>query len=214
MLIFVLSFSNSDIYLASRTLYGLAKDGQAPKLFTRTTKHGVPYAAVIASSLFIGLAFLNTSQSASVVFGYFVSLTTVLGAVNWANVLLSYFNFLHGIRAQGLSRANLPWRGMLQPYGAYYSAVITLLVIISNGWEAFVPKFDGIKFAVAYCGVAVWIINILGFKYWSQTQYVAPRAMDLQSNVLTVAELNAEDAADPKVKLSFFGRTKAFLWGE
>lgn len=148
------------------------------------------------------------------VFGYFISLTTVLGAVNWANILLSYFNFHRGLKAQGFSRGDLPWRGILQPYGAYYAAFTTFLVLVFSGWEAFVPKFDPVKFVVGYVGILIWIINILAFKYWKKTKYVTPLAMDLETDVLTVTQLDAEDDAESKTKLTFFQRIKGALWGQ
>ena len=35
ILIFVLSAANSDLYIGSRTLYGLAAEGKAPRIFAR-----------------------------------------------------------------------------------------------------------------------------------------------------------------------------------
>ncbi|RSL86081.1 hypothetical protein CDV31_016458 [Fusarium ambrosium] len=40
--VFVFSASNSDLYIASRTLYGLASEGKAPAIFKRTDSRGVP----------------------------------------------------------------------------------------------------------------------------------------------------------------------------
>jgi amino acid permease len=37
-LIFVFSAANSDLYIASRTLHGLALKGHAPKVLAKTTK--------------------------------------------------------------------------------------------------------------------------------------------------------------------------------
>ncbi|RSL56828.1 hypothetical protein CEP53_006669 [Fusarium sp. AF-6] len=73
---------------------------QAPAIFAKTNRHGVPVYAVLASSLFICLAFLNVSTSSSTVFGYFVSLSTVLGLINWVNIIATYFCFQRGIKAQ------------------------------------------------------------------------------------------------------------------
>jgi len=41
ILIFVLSAANSDLYIASRTLYALAEEGKAPRFLTRVDKRGV-----------------------------------------------------------------------------------------------------------------------------------------------------------------------------
>ncbi len=65
ILLFVLSAANSDLYIASRTLYGLAIEGKAPRLFARVNRMGVPYPALILSVMFCGLVFLNVSSSSS-----------------------------------------------------------------------------------------------------------------------------------------------------
>lgn len=68
-----------DLYIASRTIYGLAKEGKAPAFLARTNKRGVPYAALLCSALFSFLAFMNVVEDSKVVFGYFVNLVTIFG---------------------------------------------------------------------------------------------------------------------------------------
>lgn len=46
----VLSAGNSGIYTCSRTLLGLAHDGNAPAFFSTTNRFGAPYWAVLFSS--------------------------------------------------------------------------------------------------------------------------------------------------------------------
>ncbi|KAL1303054.1 hypothetical protein AAFC00_006502 [Neodothiora populina] len=133
LLFFVLSAANSDVYVASRTLFGLSKDGQAPRIFSRTTSTGVPLYGVILSSLFILLGYLNVSKSSSTVFGYFVSLVTVFGTLNWVSILCSYLCMRHGMKCQGISRTEMPYTDILQPYGAWFALVMTVLVIVFNG---------------------------------------------------------------------------------
>lgn len=133
LLIFVISAANSDIYIGSRTLFGLAWDGQAPRVFTKTSTKGVPLYGVALTSLFAALAYMNVVKSSSQVFGYLVSLVTVFGTLNWVSVLLSYINFTRGMRAQGIPRSLMPYRGPLQPYGSYFAIVVTILVVLFNG---------------------------------------------------------------------------------
>lgn len=74
ILLAVFSAGNSYVYCGSRTLYGLALDGKAPRFFTRCTKSGVPIYCV-ATVLLIGLiSFLQVSNSASVVLNWIISL--------------------------------------------------------------------------------------------------------------------------------------------
>lgn len=72
ILVFVFSASNSDLYIASRTLYGLASDNAAPAIFKKTNKRGVPYPALALSATISCLAFMNASTNSTVVrfFGY------------------------------------------------------------------------------------------------------------------------------------------------
>jgi len=79
VLLFVFSAANSDLYIASRTLHGLALKGHAPKILARTDKRGVPIYALSLSTMFCGLAFLNVSTNSATVFGYFVNLVTIFG---------------------------------------------------------------------------------------------------------------------------------------
>ncbi|KGO42315.1 Amino acid/polyamine transporter I [Penicillium expansum] len=163
ILVFVVSASNTDIYVGARTLYSLAKEGHAPKIFTRTTKRGVPIYGVAATSMFSLLAYMNAAKSASTVFGYFVSLVTVFGTLNWVNILVSYLGFRRGMKKQGESREQLPYKGPLQPYG----------------YNAFIPHFKLANFLTSYIGVAVYAINIVSWKIFARTRHVKAEEMDL-----------------------------------
>lgn len=69
-----LSAGNSYVYCASRSLYGMALEGKAPKFMTRCTKNGVPIYCVVATLLIALLAFLQVSNNAAIVLQWFVSL--------------------------------------------------------------------------------------------------------------------------------------------
>ncbi|KAI8287501.1 putative amino-acid permease [Colletotrichum sp. SAR 10_98] len=184
LLIFVISAANSDIYIGSRTLYGLARDGQAPRIFTKTTGAGVPIIGVAATSVFAALAYMNAAKSSSQVFGYLVSLVTVFGTLNWVSVLVSYIQFTRGMQAQGIPRSIMPYRGPLQPYGSYAALLITVLVVFFNGYNAFIPKFTVSTFMTSYIGIAIYVVNIISYKLYAKTQRVGLGTMDLHSNRL------------------------------
>ncbi len=179
LLIFTVSAANSDIYLASRTVWALGKDGQAPQLMQRTNSRGVPIPAVALSSIFIALGFMNATKSASTVFGYFVSLVTVFGALNWIAILVSYLAMMKGMKAQGIDRAIMPYRNPLLPWGAYIALGLTILVVIFSGYAAFIPHFQVDKFMTSYIGIPVYVINILWWKWFKKTKRVKPEEMDL-----------------------------------
>ncbi|MBE3044923.1 amino acid permease, partial [Candidatus Bathyarchaeota archaeon] len=90
ILIFVFSASNSDLYIASRTLYGLASAGEAPAIFKKTDKRGVPVYALGMSAAIAMLAFMNVSSSSTDVFSYFVNLVTIFGLCSWISLLVTH----------------------------------------------------------------------------------------------------------------------------
>lgn len=179
LLVFTISAANSDIYLASRTVWALGKDGQAPNMMQRTNKRGVPIPAVALSSVFIALGFMNATKSAGTVFGYFVSLVTVFGALNWVAILVSYLAMINAMKAQGVPRSVMPYRNILLPWGAYIAMFLTALVIIFNGYAAFIPHFQVDKFLTSYIGIPVYIINVIAWKLIKKTKRVKPTEVDL-----------------------------------
>jgi len=68
--VFTSAFSagNSFLFCSSRILYGLAVRGQAPKIFTYCTKNGLPLFAVLFSSAFTLLSFMNVTSGGETVF--------------------------------------------------------------------------------------------------------------------------------------------------
>jgi amino acid transporter len=107
--VFVFSASNSDLYIASRTLYGLASNDQAPAIFKRTDKRGVPIYALGFSALFGLLAFMNVSDDSTKVFGYFVNLTTIFGLLTWISILVTHIYWCRARKAQNITNSMLPY---------------------------------------------------------------------------------------------------------
>ena len=58
----IFSAGNAYTYCAMRSLYGLALDGQAPRVFRRCTRTGIPWAAFVVTMLFSLLSFLAVSS--------------------------------------------------------------------------------------------------------------------------------------------------------
>ena len=68
------SAGNSYVYCASRSLFGLALEGKAPKILTRCSKNGVPIYCVLVVLLLSLLSFLQISSGTAVVLQWFVNL--------------------------------------------------------------------------------------------------------------------------------------------
>lgn len=73
----------SDLFTTSRTLYSIAQKGQAPRIFARTNRFGVPVYAVGISWCIGLLAFLGSSSGSGNVFNFLVNLTALSGILTW-----------------------------------------------------------------------------------------------------------------------------------
>jgi L-asparagine transporter-like permease len=76
ILLFVFSAANSDVYIGSRTLFQLAVQGQAPAIFKRVDKRGIPHYALFTCVAFLALSYICVSSSALTIFRYFTSLVS------------------------------------------------------------------------------------------------------------------------------------------
>ncbi|KAL6236367.1 hypothetical protein BDW75DRAFT_229568 [Aspergillus navahoensis] len=184
ILLAVFSAGNSYVYCGSRTLYGLALDGKAPRFFTKCTKSGVPVYCV-AAVLLIGLiSFLQVSNSASVVLNWIISLVTASQLINFSVITFTYTRFRKALIAQGISRDTLPYKSLGQPYVAYVALVSTIVMAFVGGYEVFLPgNWDVPTFLFSYTMIGVFPVIYIGWKIFHQTSVRKPEEIDLVTGV-------------------------------
>ncbi|MCY6413817.1 amino acid permease [Acinetobacter sp. VNH17] len=141
-----LSVYNSGMYANSRMLYGLAQQGNAPKVFAKTNKQGVPVPAVLLSALLIfGCVLLN----------YFVPedalghlMYVVVGALvlNWAMISLTHLKFKAMAKAKGLKTS----------FPALWSPLSNYLVLAFIAVVLYIMWQQGFKESVLM--IPIWIV--------------------------------------------------------
>lgn len=181
ILLFIFSASNSDLYIATRTLYGMSVNGKAPKFFSKTNRMGVPYFALGFSSLFCALAYLNCSANSAKVFGYFVNVVSILGLLTWICILVTHIYFMRALKAQGIDRDTLVYKAPFQPYGSYISLGFCILIAFIKNFTAFVFEFDKTNFITGYIGIPVFLALLFGYKIIMKTKGIPPAEADLHS---------------------------------
>jgi amino acid transporter len=198
ILIFVFSAANSDLYIASRTLYGLAHEGKAPRIFTWTDKRGVPVYALAMSVAFCLLAFLGVNTSSYTVFMYFVNLVTMFGLLTWISILISHICFVRARRAQNIPDSALAYVAPLGVWGSWAALVFSILIAFFKGFALFCfnvkgqnKKFDHSTFITTYLGIPLYIIMFVGYKIIMKTEMVDPATADLYGGK---ARIDAEEA--------------------
>ncbi|KAI1860217.1 hypothetical protein JX265_010141 [Neoarthrinium moseri] len=181
ILVFVFSASNSDLYIASRTLYGLASDGSAPAVFRKTNKDGVPIYALGLSACFCLLAFMNVSDDSKTVFGYFVNLTTIFGLMTWISILVTHIWFVRARKAQGLANSEMPYVAPFGIYGSYGALAVCILIALTKNYDVFTGEGLRTKYATfitGYLGIPLYLILIFVHKVVTKSKGVRPHECD------------------------------------
>jgi yeast amino acid transporter len=103
------SASNQALLAGTRILYGLAIKNQAPKIFLKTTKYGIPYVCVILQTLVATLAYMSLSNGALTVFYWLLDLAACGTLISWSAILFNHIRLHQALKKQGISRQELPW---------------------------------------------------------------------------------------------------------
>lgn len=161
------SAGNSFLYSGSRVLYSMSLTGQAPKIFSKTTRLGVPWVAVLATFAIGLLSYLNVSNSGIQVFNWFVNLSTISGYIAWIIVMITYLRFRKAMIFNNMLQI-LPYKTPLQPYATYVTIFVVSLLTITNGFQTFMAKpFVAADFIAAYITIPIILVLYLGHKAYT-----------------------------------------------
>jgi len=173
------SAASSDLYTSSRALYGLALAGNAPSIFARTTKRGLPYVSLTLCILFTALSYMAVNKGANRVFGWFVNMTSNAGLVTWFGICITYIRFHAGWKAQGLDRSLLPFKSSLQPYAAWYALISCAVMMLFSGFQVFLKgQWAADQFVTTYLPVALFPLLYFGYRLASRTRAIKASHMD------------------------------------
>ena len=90
-----LSVYNSCVYCNSRMLFGLAQDGQAPKMFAKLSKRAVPAKGLTFSCMCLlgGVVMLMVNPSVIAAFTMITTVSAILFMFVWTIILCSYLAY-------------------------------------------------------------------------------------------------------------------------
>jgi len=186
------SAGNAFLYSGSRVLYTMAATGQAPAFLAKTSKRGVPYAAVLATWLFGCLAYLNVSQNGAQVFLWLMNLSTISGYIAWIVVMITYLRFRKAMEWRGLLDT-LPFRTPFQPYATWFVLFIVSLLTITNGFQTFAP-WNYKDFLAAYITIPAFLALYFGHKIIRRTPFLKKvEDVDVLTGKKEMDDLSAAD---------------------
>lgn len=127
----VISAINSDIFSTGRMLYGMAANGQAPMVFSRLSRFGVPWMTVLVMGVaLLGGVVLNYLLPDRL-FMAFASMVTFSVVWVWLMILLSQVAMRRGL--SGPESAALHFPVPFWPYGQVFAIVFMLFIFVVLG---------------------------------------------------------------------------------
>ncbi|TDL19138.1 amino acid permease [Rickenella mellea] len=182
ILVSAFSAGNSDLYASSRTLYGLAVIGQAPRFIRKCTKGGLPIWAVLITACAGPLAYLNVSNNGATVFNWFVNITSITGLITWDIILITYARFYAGLKHRGIDRNTLPYKAPFQPYATYFGIFFVTTVTFFNGFQVFLKGNWSVNtFITAYICLPIFAVFYIGYKVIARPKFVRIQDMDFDT---------------------------------
>jgi len=176
------SAANLALVQSSRNLFALASKGQAPKIFLKTNKKGLPYYGVIISGIFMPLSYMSASSGSAEVFSWFQSITSANILVGWISISLAHIGMQRALRAQGFSRDDLPYKMPFAHVGAYILLLFFTLFLFTSGFPNFMKGgFVISSFFSCYFTIAFFVILFVAWKLFKRTNIISPQDVDLKS---------------------------------
>lgn len=156
ILVAAISVYNSAIYSNSRMLYSLAKNGQAPKIFTNLSVHGVPILGIFFSSGITLIAVALNYIIPKDVFMYILLVTVVAIIMTWFSIIITHLGFRKAKIKAGLVET-LKFKSLFYPISNYICLAFLALIVIE------MCLMDSMRPA-AYL-IPIWMILLyIGFK--------------------------------------------------
>ncbi|KAI8614938.1 amino acid permease/ SLC12A domain-containing protein [Chytriomyces sp. MP71] len=205
------SAANSSLYACARTLLRLAEEGNAPRIFSRVDKRGVPVNSVLAVTA-VGLiavigAFASGKDGSGHVFDWLSGVISLGIMINWMIMSFTHLRFRWGFIAQGRDLKDLPYLAPFFPWADYLSLLIGSVVVVFLIVSAFYTngvsndEFFALQWfmdnAWTYSGVPLVILAFLGHAtFVSEFALVRYEDMDMESDrYFESAEETAENEA-------------------
>ena len=154
----VLSACTASMYTAIRILWHTSKEGNAPALFGKLNKHGIPVNALMATAAVGALVFLSSFFGSGAVFTWLINISSLSGFMAWVGIAICHYRFRRAYQAQGRNLKDLPYRSHLFPFAPIFACVVCIAIIIGQqfampihhpfNWGQFVGTYIGIPFFI------------------------------------------------------------------
>lgn len=173
VLLAILSAANASMYTATRTLWHLAQEGDAPKFLTKVTKNGIPIPALLFSTLISGVVFLSSIFGHGKFFVWLLNMSSLTGFIAWFGIALCHYRFRRAYLAQGYQLSDLPYCAPSFPFGPLFALCLCILVVAGQQFDAIITHQVNINNLIGtYIGLPIFLLLFLGYKFYKRTKLI------------------------------------------
>lgn len=176
----VISSANSWLYAASRMLFGMAKEGHAPKIFAKTnTSNGVPIYAILAT-VAIGLLAFLTSIFGTEIYFYLVAASGLSGFLAWIGIAICHFRFRRAFIKQGHKLSELGYHAKWFPIGPIIALILSIIIVIG---QITTVTMNAQSIITTYLALPLFLILYFSYKIVKKTKLIPLEEVDLSHDI-------------------------------
>jgi lysine-specific permease len=170
----ILSCANSGLYVGSRMLWSMAREGKAPKFLGKMNRNKVPMNALLFTVV-IGLLALTTQFfAASTVYVALFSAVGVSTLIGWLGISISHYRFRKWYLLKGYKLEDLKYKAKWFPFGPIIAVVLCVTVIVGQA-------FDPTAALSLIYGIPAFIIFYLYYKIRYKSKLVNLEEVDVSN---------------------------------
>lgn len=185
----VLSAGNSGMYVSTRMLWVLAKEGKAPRFLAKVNRRGVPVNALLLTTLVGCVAFIASFFGDGVVYLWLLNASGMSGFIAWLGIAVSHYRFRKAYVAQGRDLQALPYRAKWFPFGPIFALILCLIVVLGQNYSAFTQTpIDWNGVLISYIGLPLFMLLWASYKIIYRTKVIPLKecSFDMESSVSPV----------------------------
>lgn len=169
----VLSAGNSAVYVSTRMLWALAREGKAPRFLRKVNKRGVPSMALYVNIIFGLASFLSSMFGNGTVYTWLLNAVGLTGFIAWLGISLSHYRFRKAYLAQGRDLKDLVYRAKWYPFGPIFAFILCAVVIVGQDYTGFTGgTIDWAGIIATYIGIPLFLVMWLGYKWFKKSRVV------------------------------------------
>jgi len=179
VLVSVLSAGNAGMYAATRTLYALAKEGKAPRMFAKLSANGIPQNALYATVIVAMLCSLTALFPEKTVYIWLLNLSGMTGVILWLSIAICHYRFRKGFLIQGHTLKELPYCAKWFPGGPIFALICCFLIILGQGLQNILSgHINWLSLIGAYISIPLFLTIWLVHRILYKTQTVSYQEMN------------------------------------